>query len=393
MPTLNNNQVYSLVNDAYKQAVGSDAIDTQNLEDFIDTGSAYSAIASMKDQFTAALINVLAKNWFTDTSYRSEYKDPFFQDEREFGAIVQMISVTVPEVQEASNWQTFVSGTTVLGTYTLYIPIVDTKYYGKTASWQLPIAITDAQWDDAFKSGADIERFVAYILMMVDNAIVVHMENMNNMNRNNFIAEKIAYAGSQGATGVHVINLIEAYNTDRDGIITTVADFLKDPEALRYAASTIDEYSTYFNKMSTLFNTGAKPRFTPDDRKVIQVVKKFAKAIQEVSLSGAFNAKYVELPGYQEIPFWQGFGSDISWDSVTSIDVETGTDGTAVKQSGIVALIVDKWAIMHTIRKHRVGVTRFDPEEVSQYYYQFRDSYMNNLTMNGLIFVLKDITP
>ncbi len=391
---LNNNQVYTVVNAAYNQALGKAAIAVEDLEGFVDTGSdTYAQLAANKDQFTQALISVLAKNWFTDTSYRSQYNDPFYQDEREFGAIVQSISVTAPEVQEASNWETFTSGTTQLGTYTLYIPLVDTRYYGKTTSWQLPIAITDAQWDDAFRSGEDLERFVAYVLMVVDNAIVVHLENMNNLNRNNYIAEKIHYSEGTGATGVQVINLIEAYNADRGGSITTVQQFLSDPEALRYAASTIDEYSTYFSKMSTLFNTASKARFTPDDRKVIQVVKKFAKAIQEVSLSGAFNAQYVELPGYQEIPFWQGFGEGLTWDDVTSINVELGSDGTAVNKSGVVALIVDKWAIMHTIRKHRVGVTRFDPEEVTQYYYQFRDSYMNDLTMNGLVFVLENPTP
>lgn len=391
---LNNNQVYTVVNAAYNQALGKAAIAVEDLEGFVDTGSnTYAQLVANKDQFTQALIAVLAKNWFTDTSYRSQYNDPFYQDEREFGAIIQSISVTAPEVQEASNWETFTSGTTQLGTYTLYIPLVDTKYYGKTTSWQLPIAITDAQWDDAFRSGEDLERFVAYVLMVVDNAIVVHLENMNNLNRNNYIAEKIHYSEGTGATGVQVINLIDAYNTDRGGNITTVEQFLSDPEALRYAASTIDEYSTYFSKMSTLFNTGGKARFTPDDRKVIQVVKKFAKAIQEVSLSGAFNAQYVELPGYQEIPFWQGFGEGLTWNDVTSINVELGSDGTAVNKSGVVALIVDKWAIMHTIRKHRVGVTRFDPEEVTQYYYQFRDSYMNDLTMNGLVFVLENPTP
>lgn len=389
---INNNQVYNLVNSAYRQALGADAIAVEDLQGFVDTGSAYAQIAANKDQFTNALINVLAKNWFTDSSYRSQYKDPFYQDEREFGAIIQAISVTAPEVREAHNWKSFTSGTTTLGTYTLYIPVCDSKYYCKTNSWEIPVAITDSQWDDAFKTGEEIERFVAYILMVVDNAIVVHLENANAMNRNNYIAEKISYAEGDGTTGVHVINLIEAYNNQRGASISTVEQFLSDPDALRFAASTIDEYSTYFSKMSTLFNTEGKARFTPDDRKVIQVVKKFAKAIQEVSLSGSFNAQYVELPNYQEVPFWQGFGSGITWDDVTRINVEIGSDGTAVNKKGIVALIVDKWAIMHTIRKHRVASTRFDPEEISQYYYQFRDSYMNDLTMNGLIFTLEDIS-
>ena len=252
--------------------------------------------------------------------------------------------------------------------------------------------ITDEQWDDAFRTTEALSEFVSYIMMMVDNAIVCHIEDMNALNRNNFLAEKIE-AQKDGVAGVHAINLIALYNSERGKSLTTVEQFLADADALRFASATIDEYSTYFSKMSTLFNTAGKPRFTPDDRKVIQIVKKFAKAISEVALSGTFNAQYVELPNYTELPSWQGFGATASWDDVTSIDVEISSDGTAVKKSGIVACIVDKWAIMHTIRKHRTAVTRFDPEAISQYYFQFRDSYMNDLTMNGLIFYLEDVTP
>lgn len=390
--SLNNNQIYSLVNEAYKQALGAEAIDTQDLQDFVDTGSAYTSISANKDQFTSALINVSAKNWFADTSYRSQYNDPFFEDSREMGAIIQFISATVPEVQESHAWKTFVSGTSTLGTYTIYLPLVDTKYYGKTVSWELPIAVTDEQWDDAFRTTEALGEFVAYIMMMVDNAIVCHIEEMNALNRNNFLAEKIE-AQNDSVAGVHAINLIALYNSERGKSIQTVEEFLADADALRFASATIDEYSTYFSKMSKLFNTANKARFTPDDRKVIQIVKKFAKAISEVALSGTFNASYVELPNYEEIPSWQGFGESASWDEVTALDVEISSDGTAVKKSGIVACIVDKWAIMHTIRKRRTAVTRFDPEAVSQYYYQFRDSYMNDLTMNGLIFYLEDVTP
>lgn len=388
--SLNNNQIESIVNEAYRQAIGSDAIDTIPLANFTDTGSNYSDISANKDQFTGALINISAKNWFADTSYRSQYNDPFFEDSREMGAIIQFISATVPEVKESHSWKTFVSGTSTLGTYTIYMPLVETKYYGKTVSWELPIAITDEQWDDAFRTVEALSEFVSYIMMMVDNAIVCHIEDMNALNRNNYIAEKIE-AQNDGVAGVHAINLIALYNSERGQHLTTKEQFLANDDAKRFASATIDEYSTYFNKMSTLFNTAGKARFTPDDRKVIQVVKKFEKALEE-AYSTTYRPDYVELKGYEEIPYWQGFGNSTSWDDVTSIDVKIASDGTAVKKSGIVACIVDKWAIMHTIRKHRVAVTRFDPEAVTQYYYQFRDSYFNDLTMNGVVFYLEDIS-
>ncbi len=82
-------------------------------------------------------------------------------------------------------------------------------------------------------------------------------------------------------------------------------------------------------------------------------------------------------------------GQSAAWDDVTAIDVTTAS-GESVKQSGIVAIMVDKYAIAHTIKSQRTAVTRFDPEAVTQYYYQFRDMYLNDLTLNGIVFTVED---
>ena len=96
--TLNNNTVYSIINAARAQALGGgseEAIASLDLKDIVDAGGDETVIGS-REAFAKALINVLVKNWFTDTSYRSSYSDPFFEDSARFGAITQMISVEVP---------------------------------------------------------------------------------------------------------------------------------------------------------------------------------------------------------------------------------------------------------------------------------------------------------
>lgn len=385
MPDINK-QIPAIVNAAYADAMGGASPTT--IESISDLGDITGSIVTIKEPFTKALIVQCARNWFTDTSYRDIIKDPYFVDEREYGAITQMITAEAPAVQESHAWKSFVSGTSTVGVYTLYIPIVESKLYGKTGSWELPVAISDEQWDDAVRSGEELADFVAYVMMIVDNAIVCHIENMNALNRNNFIAEKIEASGDSSITGLHVVDLMAAYNAERGGNISTVVGFLADPEAMRFAACKIDEYTSYFSRMSKMFNTEGKARFTPDERKVVEVIKKFASAMAEVNYATTFNANYTQLPDYTEVPFWQGFGAATSFDEVTSIAIQIGEDEKAYHN--VVALIADKWAIMHTIRKHRVAVTRHDPEAITQYYYQFRDSYMNNLGMNGLVFTIGD---
>lgn len=396
--TLNKNNIHSIVNAARAQALGggsSQAIASLDLHEFIDAGGDSSVIGSV-EAFTKGLINVLVKNWFTDTSYRSSYVDPFFQDSAKYGAITQLISVSVPEVKASSNWTTITSGTTQLGQYTIYLPVVDTKYYGKSASFELPIAITGNQWDTAFKSEEELGKFIAYILMCVDNALVVHLEDMSNMNRNNFIAEKYKAATAMTPVpGVHVVDLLGGY-VAAHGVTTSfsVADFLDSQDALLYAAEQIALYSDYIGKMSTMFNTANKARFTPNDRKVLQVLSAFEKKMQFKALSDVYHKELAELPGHQSVAYWQGFGNGGTWAEVSKIVVKPSsyTEGDATTVSNVVAFLADKWAVMHTVVEHRIAAQRFEPEDITQYYYQFTDRYLNDLTQNAIVFILKPYT-
>ena len=82
--TLNNNQVAELLNDAFPQSTGEGEIEKLSLQDFIDKGNDPDVIGSV-EQFNKKLLNVMIKRWYEDSSYRSTYKDPFFQDAERFG--------------------------------------------------------------------------------------------------------------------------------------------------------------------------------------------------------------------------------------------------------------------------------------------------------------------
>lgn len=392
--TLNNNQITTTLNEAYKEALGSEALDTVTLKDIIDNGG---VSPDSREAFTKALLNVLIKNWYTDTSYRSQYDDPFYEDKEKFGALTQVISIDVPAVTESHAWTEYTSGTTTVGEYTVYLPVVDTQIYGKSNSWALPITITDNQWNTAFKNETELAGFTSYVWLCVDNALVCHIEAMNSMNRNNFIAEKIHYQGSQNAVGVHAINLVEAYAKFKDPTTDLSVDkFRQTPAALRYASEQIALYAGYMQKMTTLFNTSGKKRFTPKDRLVCEILTQFEKDCEYNMEADTFHNDLVALPGHRSVPSWQALidathASDIDFSVVSSIKVKTASNDT-VSQSGIVALLVDKWAIAHTFIDQYLASQRFDINRLTHYEYQYADRYLNNLTMNGLVFYLADYT-
>ena len=51
--------------------------------------------------------------------------------------------------------------------------------------------------------------------------------------------------------------------------------------------------------------------------------------------------------------------------------------------------MVDKYAIMHTIRSERVSTVWMDPEALYLNFYQHRDQYMVNLGQNGVVFTIE----
>lgn len=387
----NNNAIYSLMATALANMKGGADIVTESLADFVDGGTAYSAIQEMgQDQFYKALIAAGVKNFFTDSAFIDSYEDPFYLDSREFSGILAHIHAEAPAVQASHAWNTFVSGTTQLGQYTIYTCLVSEKLYGLSSSYELPVALNDEQMKDCFRSEEDLAEFTAYLMVTVQNALKQHRKDQSAMNRANWIGEKIAYAGSVGAKGIHVINLLELYRTETgDTSITTAAQFNSTNACLRFAAAIMDEYMGYLQEQTKMFNVGENTRFTPRDRLVVQVNAKWQKKVESVSYSDAYNIDYVRLPYFQPVSCWQGMGSGAAWADVTKVYVTTAS-GQSVNASGIVAIMVDKWAIAHTIRSQRVAVTRFDPEAVTQYYYQFRDQYINDLSLNGLVFVVQD---
>lgn len=396
MAVLNNNQVATLVNAAIAQSTGASNIDTMALEAIVDRGNDASVIGSV-EQFTKALLNVMIGNWYTDRSYRSQYDDPFFQNSEAFAAIASFITIQAPDVTASHAWTDFVSGTTTAGVYTLYLPTVDQRVYGKSISWELPVAITDEQWNTAFHSAAELAAFVNQIFLVVDNALVMHMEDLDRANRNNFMALKIEAQADPLNTGIHVVDLVEGWATFSGATADiTVEDFLNDRKALNWAKSELIFYKDFLKKMSVKFNTAGFKRFTPDEDLVVQVLARFEQYLNAVAESDTYHNEILQLPGHQTVPYWQAEG-DLSFDATSEIKVETApaegaTPAVVVNQDGIVAFFAHKWAIMHTIVNKRTAVTRFDPEAVTQYYNQNTDRYMNNLTMPAVVFVLKDWT-
>lgn len=391
---LDNNAVYSLVNESYKQAVGDKAVATQSLADFIDGGIAHDDLGKYREQFTKALILNGVKTVYMDSLYKRAKSYGFRVEDMQFKAILQAVTITAPEVQAAHNWKTFTDGDSI-GTYSIKIPSVDATLYGKTSSWELQYDITGNQWDDAFTSESEIESFVGAIRLAIANAIEAHDEELDDVLRNALIAECFKNDAKVTAHSISAIDLRKAYNAEMkpSSNITTAADFLKNADCLKFMSRKLTEFKDYFKRMSKLFNISQRATFCPEDRIKLQVLGYAEQAFNSISQSTTFHEIFTSLPGYETVPYWQGSGlqdatsTALSFDELSKISV-TDDNNVTVTRDGIVALLADKWSVLHGVKERRTATKYHEPEDILQTFMQFRDFRAILPTQNAVVFFI-----
>lgn len=386
-----NRDIHSTLQAATNQILGAAARDTLDLQDIIDTGSTWSF--DQKEQWAKALTGMYIKDMYTDRAYKDKRNDVFYEDSARFGAITRIIGMEMPDIIENRAWTSVTSGTTTIGANTVYLPIVKQQLFGATDSWGVSIAYTGTQLNAAFENKAGLLEFDSYVKLMAENAIELHRATMNGTNRNNYLAEKINAGNSAGK--VNVVNLVEEYQKDHGDSSMTAAAFLSSADAMRYSVKIFKKYKDLLHDMSTMFTTDStsKGKFIPEDRFVFQVLSDYEGRLDSEVYSTTYHENFVKLPLYRSVTAWQALRgiTSLRFADLSAIDVTTA-DNHSVSTNGIVALMVDKWAILHTMVQNRVGYQRDDIKDISMYDYQFTDRYMNNLTLPGIVFVIANYT-
>lgn len=400
-----NVQAQAFLNAAADQAKGKTVISNQLYDDVIHEAGDWTD--GEKDQFLKTLSAKYVDTMYTDSSWTDKYNDVFFQNSEQFGSIVQIINTEMPEVRENRAWNEITSGVTTIGSNVVYLPVVKEQLTGGTSSWAVPFALTGTQLNTAFRDAAGLKRFESYVTMAAENAAKYHIARMSAANRNNYIIEKLNAGNTAGK--VNYVNLVKEY-CDMTGVTTlTAKKFLGNYNGcLRSVYKTFKKYRALLTDMTTLFSMDVTQfagnptngRFIPDDRFVFQLIADFSALLESELYSTTFHEEFVKAKGFREVPSWQGLrtnSSTLSFEDLTTINAGrtesvATTEAITVNRNHVVGLMVDKWAIMHTIVRHRSGVQRDDIKDITLIEHQYTDRYINNLILNGVVFVIDDYT-
>lgn len=384
-------QIYTLINSVSNEVLGKTDIVQEDLTGVVDLGTEVFNQNAV-DNYVKSLVNHIGKVVFVNRPYSGKVPS-VLMDAWEFGSVLEKISADIPAATENDTWD-LTDGETY-SQDTFHKPTVTAKFFNSKVTFEVPVSITERQVKESFSSAEQLNGFLSMIYSAVEKSMTIKadaliMRTINNMVAETLKADKTAFGGSSvdysSASTVRCVNLLKLYN-DKTGAETplTAAKAITDPEFIRFASYTMGLYSDRMQTVSTLFNVGAKERFTPVDMLHTVLLSDFAKAAQTYLYSDTYNKDQVLLPNAETVPSWQASGQNYDFASVSTINVKSAS-GEAVNVSGVLGVMFDRDALGVCNLDRRVTTTYNAKAEFFNNYFKFDAGYFNDTNENFVVF-------
>lgn len=375
-------QIYELVNAATGETLGKTDLLAEDLSNLVDVGTEVFNQNSM-DKYVRSLVDHIGKVIFVNRPYTG-VAPSVLRDGWEYGAVLEKITAQLPLATENESWE--LEDGTSYDPNIFYKPQVSAKFFNKRTTWEIPLSFTEMQARGSFSNASQMNGFLSMLYTAVENSKTIKTSDMIQRTINNMISETVKDAGS-GGVSPRCINLLADYNT-KFGESLTFEQAIVDAGFIRYAGFVMSLYQDRLKKMSTLFNIGGQPRFTPKDRLHIVLLSEFAKAAGVYLQSDVFHDTLVKLPEAETVPYWQGSGTgtDAYKPAKTSSIVVDDGEGGSDTYTGILGIMFDREAL-GVCNEHQRVTTNYNPKaEFFTNWYKVDTGYFNDLNENFVVF-------
>lgn len=382
-------QIYTLINSVSGEVLGKTDIVQEDLTGVVDLGTQVFN-ANAVDNYVKSLVNHIGKVVFVNRPYSGKVPS-VLMDAWEFGSVLEKISADIPAATENDTWD-LTDGETY-SQDTFHKPTVTAKFFNSKVTFEVPLSITERQVKESFSSAEQLNGFLSMIYSAVEKSMTIKadaliMRTINNMVAETLKADKKAFGGASvnyaSASTVRCVNLLKLYNENKSTTLTA-AKAITDPEFIRFASYQMGLYADRMQTVSTLFNVGAKERFTPVDMLHTVLLSDFAKAAQAYLYSDTYNKEQVLLPNAETVPSWQASGKNYDFASVSTINVKSAS-GEAVNVSGVLGVMFDRDALGVCNLDRRVTTTYNAKAEFFNNYFKFDAGYFNDTNENFVVF-------
>ena len=381
-------QIYSIVNEVAKQAMGTTAISVVDNSGLVSLGNTVLGSNETKNNFLNALTDRIGRTIVSFREYHSHFPD-IERDSIEWGNILQKLKIAMPEAEEDQSYN-LKDGSSV-DQYKINKAEVNQLLFTTETPWQTHITVHLDELEKAFLSSEAMGVFISSMFGEVQNRIELAMEDLSKNCINNYIAELEL---SRTISPNRKIRLLSEYK-DKTGVDHTEAPLsaLDDDEFLKYFVRRVNSISTTMEYMTNgMFNsapdgtqtTNDYTRHTPKSEQRMMLFIDLVNALKTNLNSKAFNMEQVaiDIP-FQTVPFWQ------SMTSPSDIKVKTAS-GSQSSVTLVMGFLYDREAL-GTYKKKYQSLTS-PVNAAGKYYnvfYHMIEMYFNDLTENAVFFTLE----
>lgn len=354
------NQIATLLNSITDEVLGEAVIAKEDLSNLVDIGNAINNLSGNRyENYVKSLIDHIGRVVFVNRPY-SGSAPSVLMDSWEYGSIMEKITAAMPEATENESWNLEDGEVYEQDQFTQ--PDVSAKFYDLRTTFEIPMSFAEMQSRSAFDNATQLNAFMSMIETSIYNSKTVKTDAIIMRTINTAIAQTI-YAAfgddnvySEGSN-VKAVNLLYLYNqANPDAKIATLDAAMSNARFIRFASYTMGMYVTRMRKISSLFNIGGQPRFTPADRLHFVMLDAFAKAANVYNQSDTFHDEFTSLPNAELVPYWQGSGIAYDMDSISSVNVtiKTASGNKDVNVNGIIGVMFDRDCLGVCNRNSRV---------------------------------------
>lgn len=374
-------QIYTLVNDAAKEALGEQAITVKDTSSLVSLGEAVLSSDENKDVFTKTLMDKVGRIIISMRPYSGTERS-VKRDLIDWGLYVQKVSFKRHDAVENPSYDF----TTQANPFDVkpQTEIVQ-KLFSAVSTWSFEdVVVTNEQMFTAFSSASQFGAFITGIYQNIDNAYNIAVENIQNLAVNTFMAGII-----KKGKATQKRNVLAEYNVKHAGNELTVDNCLTNADFLKYVGREIKIVIGNMNKMTVLYNVEDIPRHTPKDKLVVEVLGQYASASATYLEADTFHDELVKLPRYEEVAYWQASGTGFAFEDVSKISIKnTDIDAQEITQGGIIACIHDYDAVAAYIDKPRNSSIYNPRAERTNVFFKATQGYGCDLSENGVIFYI-----
>ena len=374
-------QVKDLVNLATKEALGAEAVQTEDLTNIVDMGEAIFN-ANAVDAYVRSLVNHIGKVVFVNRPYLGSVL-LVLMDGWEFGSVLEKITAELPEASENETWD--LQDKQSYDPNIFYKPTVEAKFYNKRVTFEIDVSITERQVKQSFSSATQLNAFVSMIYNEVDKAMTIKIDSLVMKTIVNMISVTMTDANANRA-----VNLLALYNSEiAPSTPLTAAKALYNLDFIKFASYKMKLYATRLGTISRLFNIGGKARYTPRDLLHIVMLEEFKSSADVYLQSDTFHNEFVKLPEAEGVAYWQGSGTDYAFASTSKIMVKDAK-GNSTTKTGILAVMFDRDALGVCNKDKRVTTDYNAKAEFYNNFYKFDCEYFNDTNENFVVFYIAD---